>query len=638
LSKHLIAGTAGHIDHGKSLLTRTLTGTDPDRLKEEKDRGITIELGFASLKLPGESLLGIVDVPGHEKFVRHMVAGAAGMDLVMLIIAADEGIMPQTREHLDICQMLGIEKGLVVLTKTDLAEPEWLEMVTEEVAEFTRETFLEGAPILPVSSLSGEGFPELTEALDRLVEEIEPRSPWGVFRLPVDRVFTMKGFGTVVTGTTISGRAEVGDTVQIYPGERTTRIRGLQVHGETRPDVEAGYRTAVNLQGVGKAEVHRGDIIAHQGELTPSYIMDVRLNLLPSAPKSLTSRTRVRIHLGTAEVLGRVHILEGNELKPGESGLAQVRFEKPAVALARDRFVIRSYSPSTTIGGGRIIDPEAVKFRQRNKTVIQKLLSLEKGSPGEAILAALLHSGYRGGSASSLAASLNMEADSVQDHLKELSASGDIRRVGEGLRDPLIHGRTFLDLKNRSVSLLEEFHQRNPLKSGLVLEELRSRLPGNLEPKILAALIENLVEEELITLEGKLVRLSSHKVKLDEKQQRIRERVESTIRNAGLSVPSPDEISRDLRVDQRLLNSLIGVMVDDGVLVKIHDDIYIHRRDMDSLLAKIRDHFTSHQDLTVGHFKEMTGLSRKYSIPILEHFDRSGITLRAGDKRVLRQR
>jgi selenocysteine-specific elongation factor len=634
---HHIAGTAGHIDHGKSLLIKALTGIDTDRLKEEKERGITIELGFAYLDLPGGSLLGIVDVPGHERFVRHMVAGAAGLDLIIMVIAADEGIMPQTREHLDICRMLGIEKGLVVLTKKDLADPEWLALVTEEVRDFTRGTFLEGSPVIPVSGLTGEGLPELLSTLDMTVREIEPRTPWGVFRMPVDRVFTMKGFGTVLTGTTLSGSTRVGEVLQIYPGELAAKVRGLQVHNQVREEVEAGYRTAINLQGVDRDEVKRGDTIAPPGQLSPSYIMDVRLHLLPSAAKPLASRTRIRFHMGTSEVLGRVHLLEADELEPGRSGLAQMRLEKPAVALARDRFVVRSYSPSTTIGGGVIIDPTAAKYRRRNQKVIAKLESLERGSPEEALLAALLHNGFKGGSISSLAVALNMEEEQTAECLGDLESAGKVHRSGTGVKDRVIHDQILAGLRENIHGILESFHRQNPLKAGLPREELKSRLPREVDPKVLALILAQMEEQGTLTLDAKLARLSGYVAKLDDKQLEQKKEIEASLKKTGLAAPSPSEMARNLKMDPVLLRGLVQMMVEEGLLVKVHEHIFVHRDHLESLIGKLEEHFMNQPDLTVGHFKELTGLTRKHSIPYLEYFDRHGITLRVGDKRVARR-
>jgi selenocysteine-specific elongation factor len=640
VTAHIIAGTAGHIDHGKTSLIRALTGIDTDRLKEEKERGITIELGFAHLPLPDGTVLGIVDVPGHEKFVRHMVAGAAGIDLVMLVIAADEGIMPQTREHLDICRMLSIGKGLIVLSKKDMVEPDWLELVTEEVRDYVRGTFLEGAPVIPVSSVSGEGIPDLLDHLQRLVREVEARPAWGIFRLPVDRVFTMRGFGTVATGTTFSGKVKVGDLVRVYPGSLETRVRGLQVHNRSVEEAEAGLRTAVNLQGVEKDQVTRGCVIGHPGMLEPSYILDVRLQLLASAPRALPSRARIRFHLGTSEILGRVHLLEGDSLKPGESALAQVRLEEETVALARDRFVIRSYSPAFTIGGGSVIDPRAGKLYARRRLLdglVVKLRSLEKGSPDEAVLAALLQAGPGGSVPAALSKTLNLETEAVAAALASLVEKGGAVSTGPEAQDPVLHARVVGELAETVRSLLERFHREQPLKPGLSREEIKTKLPKAVSPKIFTFLLERMQRDGILAADGRLVRLSSHRLELEGKLEEHRRRIEEEIRRAGLSVPSPAELAQDLKLTPPSVKDLIEVMVYREILVKISDDIFIHRDHFRGLEEKIREHLARTGELSVPDFKDLTGLSRKYTIPVLEHFDRSGLTLRVGDKRVAKK-
>ncbi|HWR97596.1 MAG TPA: selenocysteine-specific translation elongation factor, partial [Candidatus Methanoperedens sp.] len=373
---HLIIGTAGHIDHGKTTLVRALTGIDTDRLKEEKERGITIELGFAHLDLPGLPPAGIVDVPGHEKFVHHMVAGAAGIDLVLLVVAADEGIMPQTREHLDICRLLGVTQGIVVLTKADLVEAEWLALVSQDVTAYLAGSFLEGAPLVPVSSTTGRGIPELRAAIAARLATVPPRAASGLPRLPIDRVFTMKGFGTVVTGTLVAGRLDVGDAVEVLPARVESRIRGIQVYGAAVESARAGQRTAINLPGVEKAAIERGNVLTRPGLLEPSYLMDARLSYLRSASRPLANRTRVRLHLGTSEILARVILLGRAELAPGEEAMVQLRLEAPGVALPRDRFVIRGYSPVVTLGGGELVDTRPAKHRQFSPAAFEHVATL----------------------------------------------------------------------------------------------------------------------------------------------------------------------------------------------------------------------------------------------------------------------
>ena len=393
--KRVVLGTAGHIDHGKTTLIKALTGVDCDRLKEEKERGITIELGFTSMALPSGSEISIVDVPGHEKFVHHMVAGATGLDLVALVIAADEGIMPQTREHLDICKLLRVKKGLVALTKIDLVEKDWLDLVKEEVHDFVKGTFLEGAAIVPLSSTTGEGLPAFLAEVDRLAQEVEERSPEGLFRLPIDRVFTIKGFGTVVTGTIISGTASIGDTLEVLPGGLEAKVRGIQAHGNSVESATAGLRAGINLQGLETGDIDRGNVLVLSQTLKPTAVLDVVFQLLPSAPRPLKHRTRIRLHLGTAEVLGRVIPLAREEVKPGGEAFMQIRLEKPIVALPGDHFVIRSYSPLLTIGGGEVLDAFPSRHKRLSQQVKEEMEILEKGSDDEKIRIRLLKTGLK---------------------------------------------------------------------------------------------------------------------------------------------------------------------------------------------------------------------------------------------------
>ena len=411
--KQIILGTAGHIDHGKTSLVKAMTGIDTDRLKEEKERGITIELGFAYMDLPNGQRLGIIDVPGHERFIKNMVAGASTIDLVALIIAADEGVMPQTREHLDICTLLGIKKGLVALTKIDLVEEDWLDLVQEDIKEFLKGTFLEGAPILPVSSVTGQGISELTAVLERLSGEVEERSSAGIFRLPVDRVFTMRGFGTVITGTTMSGSLSVGEQVYIYPQEIQAKVRGIQVHNQDTEQVRAGLRTAINLQGIEKATVNRGDVVASPLSLYPTRLLDIQVRLLKSIPRPLKNRSQIRFHSGTNEILGRVILLESEEIKPGESQFCQIRFGEPVALLPGDLAVIRSYSPVQTIGGAEVLNVKPGKHKRFNPEVIHQLQVLQSGSDSEKVALQVLQSGATGVSRQNLGQVLPLPPEKV---------------------------------------------------------------------------------------------------------------------------------------------------------------------------------------------------------------------------------
>ena len=503
--RHVVAGTAGHIDHGKSSLVLALTGIDPDRLKEEKERGITIDIGFAHLDLGEGVTLGIVDVPGHERFVKNMLAGVGGIDLVMLIIAADEGVMPQTREHLAICQLLRVPSGLVVLTKADLAEPEWLELVQEDVRGFLRGTFLDGAPILPVSAKTGAGLPALREALARLARAVPPRGTDATFRLPIDRVFTIRGFGTVVTGTVAAGQVALDERVEVYPHGLQAKVRGIQTHGQPVTAAVAGQRAAVNLQGVERAAIERGDVLSVPGLLQPTYMLDATCALLEDAPAPLRTRQRVRFHIGTSEVMARVHPVVGTPIEPGQSGYVQLRLEAPVVALPRDRYVIRSYSPMVTIGGGELLDVAPPKAR-RSPTLTGRLRTLETSPPAAVLEAHIQRVGGGGVRTAELRARTPFGPEALRDHLRDLVAR---ERVFVVDREWYVHADTAERLRRDAEGALAAFHAREPLKPGMSKEELRTRL-GSLEERVFLALLDRFAAAGVLVVDKDKVRGAGH--------------------------------------------------------------------------------------------------------------------------------
>lgn len=631
---YLVIGTAGHIDHGKTTLVRSLTGIDTDRLKEEKLRGITIELGFAHLDLPGAPPIGIVDVPGHEKFVHHMVAGVTGIDLLLLVIAADEGIMPQTREHMDICRLLGVQRGLVVLTKVDLVEPDWLELVREEVEGFVAGTFLEGSPIVPVSSETGEGIDDLKEAIHNRLGGIPPRPVTSLTRLPVDRVFTMKGFGTVVTGTLVAGTLTVGETIAVMPSAREYRIRGLQVHGQSVETATAGQRTAVNLQGAEKASLRRGDTITLPGTIDHTYLIDARLQVLSGAPRPLVQRARLRLHLGTSEILARVIILGRDALKPGEEGMVQFRLESPGIALPRDRFVIRSYSPIVTFGGGVLIDTHPSKHKKNSPEIAAHLEILAGADLHRSTLLLLRESGLAGLEAGALAGRINVDRAEALTILEDLAGSGAVRIP---LKPRLfLHADTVEKFEAASLEYLRSFHRQEPLKAGLSREELKSRT-GPAAVRSFPFLLERLKNSGRINLEKEFVRLSSHKVVLRIDQEEVKKRVEEYYRRVGLQPPVTGVIGESLDLDLRILRESISILIAGKQLVKITEEMAMHSTSLDPLKEKIIAFLGDSGKMTMQDFKEISGLSRKYSVPLLEYFDRSGLTIRVGDHRVLRK-
>jgi len=632
--KHVILGTAGHIDHGKTALVKALTGVDTDRLKEEKERGITIELGFTFLDLPSGIRLGIIDVPGHEKFVKHMVAGVWGIDLVALIIAADEGVMPQTKEHLDICKLLRVKKGLIVLTKIDLVEPELLELVREEVTEIVKDTFLKGAPTLAVSSMTREGIPQLISTLDHLSKEIEERSSDGLFRLPIDRVFIMKGFGTVVTGTMVSGKVSLGETVEILPSGFEGKVRNLQVYNRPVEKAVAGERAAVNLQGIETSAIERGDVLVHPKILIPTRVLDVYLEYLPIAPRPLKHRTQQRFHTGTNSTTASIFLLDREELAPGEEGFAQLRLERPVVALPQDRFVIRGSGAIQTLSGGVVLDTHPVKHRRFSPPVINDLILLKDGSSEQAIGQRIVRSEMAGISFGDLLSRVAMPPSEIQTILRKMIEKRDILLVDpEKLK--VIEIGQYQRLKEITLNQLREFHQRFPMRTGLAKEELRTKLPVEVDVKLFQILINDLIQSKEVVLERDKLWLTGHQISsVDEKG--LVKRVEEAVLRGRLQPPSPKELTEEWSEEEEAILPVFEHLVHEGALVKIKSGMYFHRIHFENLKGELINYLKSHKEITTSQFKELTGASRKYAIPLIEYFDQIKLTLRVGEKRVLR--
>ncbi len=634
MMKHIIVGTAGHIDHGKTALIRALTGTDTDRLKEEQQRGITIDLGFAFLKLPQNIDIGIIDVPGHEKFVKNMLAGIGSIDLVMLVIAADEGIMPQTQEHLDICNLLQIKRGLVVVTKTDLVDDEWRDMVEDVVREELAGTFLQDAPILPVSSKTGEGVDDVRNVLATLAEQVEARSAQGIFRLPVDRVFTIKGFGTVVTGTLISGTVKTEDTVELLPSQITTRVRHIQVHDTTVPQASAGQRTALNLHGLEKKTIERGAVVCEPGLLQPTFMLDAWLTLTPHAPKPLKYRTRIRFHHGTNEMLGRVILFDREELLPGEGTYVQFRLEKPLVAMARDRYIIRSYSPILTIGGGEILCMHPQKHK-RSSPVLNTLRILKDGSLDEVLEVYAAQSKQQPITARSLAGQLAVSETAIRQGVERLIASQKVVNTSE--HDIAVIHRTHYDrLVADLLEVMTRFHAQNPLKPGISKEELRKKTSDTLSPQLFQQILSGLVEEGILNVDGKVVRRSTHRLELSDKQRRIKQQLEEIYRHAQFQPPNRKDALQQTGFAETEAQEILDVLIHDGTLMKVDQDMYYHHDVLQDMTQTITTQLKQHHEITIGDVKQMFQISRKYTVPLLAHFDATGLTIRKGDVRVLR--
>lgn len=640
--REIILGTAGHVDHGKTSLIRALTGTDTDRLKEEKERGITIELGFAHLDLPCGHRLGIVDVPGHEKFIRNMVAGAAGMDFVAFIIAADEGIMPQTVEHFDICRLLGVQDGLIILTKKDMVDQEWLEMVEEEVREFFRDSFLAAAPIVAVDSLRGEGIDTIIKLLDAKVRDFPFHEEYGPFRLAVDRVFSMKGFGTVITGTSLTGRVTVGEELMFYPSGLSAKIRGIQVHGQDVRLVEAGHRTAINLQGIEKDEISRGDMAATPGCLVSSTLLDAECHHLQSARKDLKNRTLVRVHLGTREIVGRVILLETDALTPGASGSVQLLLQEPAAVWPGDRYVIRSYSPITTIGGGTILGSAPKKRRRtlendrlRNRSLMATYAS---DNMEEKIIQLIKESGAPGLTAEQLAVRSGVFGKRLKKLLQHPISTGSLLII-DSESQRMVAGSVADSLSEKITDFLTGFHRDNPLKDALAKEELRSQLRPAIDHKLLHALLTSLMKKGVIEQVGAAIKLAGHTVTLQVNEQEMEEKIGVLYQQAGLTPPNLKEVLAAFsEFPEKQIRQVIDLLIAKGKVIKINESLCFHAPAIEQLQQEVITFIRREGDIDAPRFKDLTGLTRKFSIPLLEYFDKIKLTIRIDDKRVLRRK
>jgi selenocysteine-specific elongation factor len=632
--KQVVMGTAGHIDHGKTQLIKTLTGIDTDRLKEEKERGITIDLGFAHLRCQDGTEVGVIDVPGHERFVRNMLAGVGGIDLVMLVIAADEGVMPQTREHLAICQLLHIKEGLVALTKADLVDEDWLELVSEDTREFLKGTFLEGKPIVPVSAKTGQGIDELKHILQALVARVPPKQLEGKFRLPVDRVFTIRGFGTVVTGTLFSGMIRVEDRVEIYPKGIEAKVRGLQVHNASTPEAVAGQRTAINLQGIDKVELERGDALGHPGEFAPTFMLDAVFQHLADAPRPLRHRARVRLHIGTSEIMGRVILLDRDELAPGEETYVQFRLEAPAIALPRDRFVIRSYSPVQTIGGGMVLDAQPAKHRRGDAGLAAHFRLLAEGSSEEIFAHHLKQAAHQGLRLSEFLPRTELSEARLRQVATTLQRAGWARAVNAEM-GWYLHVEALDILKRELQRYLETYHRQNPLKPNISIEELRAKV-RSLGERVCLMALEELRQQGAVVVERDRVRLATHQVALDDTRERLLNELEAEFLAAGYQPPRVEELFDKLNIGKGHDKALLQVLLDQGRAVRLKDNVVFHRSNLVKAESLLVQYLRDHREITPIEFKDLLGVSRKYAIPLLEYFDGQKLTMRVGDKRILR--
>ena len=631
--KHVIIGTAGHVDHGKTLLVKALTGIDTDRLVEEKKRGITIELGFAHLDFDDGTQAGIVDVPGHEKFIKNMLAGAGGIDLAMLVVAADEGFMPQTVEHLGILSLLGIQDGLVVITKCDMADPEWVEMVKEDVRTHVEGTFLEGKPVFTVSAYTGQGIPELRQTLKELVQKAAEKNMRTPFRLPIDRVFSVDGFGTVVTGTLIEGSVSNGDMAEILPGGVQARVRNLQVHDRDVETAYAGQRVAINLAGVKKADLGRGDVIARPGSVRTSLMLDARLQNLKNSQRTILSGSQVHLYHGSAVRLCKVVLLDRDALQPGESCYAQLRLTEEIAAKRGDRFVIRFYSPLETIGGGVVLDDLPRRHKRGDQAVLEALAIRESGSGDDQLVQLVAEHGHSLPTLEKLAAPQNLDREELGRSLEELTSAG---KVLQPLPGRYLAASVFDAIWDSCRGLLEQYHRQNPLHAGMKVAELRQKLLKNTDQAVADAILAALAREGKIKAVADRYALADFAVHLTKRQSAIREKLLQTYRKAGLEVPGLDEVIASFPpAEQGDCRQVVESLVSGGGLVMLTPQLCLHSQVYAQVCDKTRDFMVEHQELTLAEFRDLLGTSRKYALAVLEYYDKNKILKKDGDVRRL---
>jgi selenocysteine-specific elongation factor len=631
--KHVVIGTAGHIDHGKSALIKALTGEDPDRLKEEKERGMTTDLGFVFY---GDDVT-IIDVPGHEKFVRHMVAGASTIDLVIFVIAADDGVMPQTVEHLEILKLLEIRKGFIAITKKDLVDDAMLEIVIQDVQQLVKGTFLEGAPIIPVSNTTKEGIDKVKTVLDRFFADIQQKPDKGIFKLHIDRCFPMKGFGTIVAGTVLSGSLKTGEVVDLLPQNKQVKVRSIQVHNKNVPEVTTGFRSAINVTGVETHEIERGDILGQRGFFKPSIYLNASLYLLESAPKPLKNLTRLRIHLGTKELYGRIVLLNTKVLNPGEKAMVQFRMEKPAVCDVGDRYVVRTWSPQITIGGGVIIEPKAQKATGFDESLIEHLQKIEQGEPEVLVEEQITSNHQLPQKIEEVAHDLNLPVNRASDIIQTLVANGTVICLDK--KRGLYYSRSNIDaLKDRILSILKSYHQSHPTHLGVPPLELHKALGSGFDKSLVNYMIETMNALNSIKVTENKISLFNFKVTLDKDMDETSKRIENLYREAGFKPPayqdiismnlaSPDEIKKAYRY-----------LVDSKTLIDVGEGLVFHKGIVHQAKNRLVDFLKKHKEIKVSEFKNMIDTSRKYALPLLIYFDTHGITIKRGEVRILGQK
>lgn len=624
---HVIIGTAGHVDHGKTCLIKALTGIDTDRLAEEKKRGITIELGFANLQLPGGITAGIVDVPGHEKFIKNMLAGAGGIDIAMLIVAADEGVMPQTVEHLGILSLLDIKKGVIVITKCDTVEPDWIDMVKEDVAEAVKGTFLEGAPMMAVSSFTGQGLEELKALLADMAMSAEGKDLSRPFRLPADRVFTLGGHGTVITGTLIEGVLHEGDEIELYPSGIMTKARSIQVHSHDVTEAYGGQRVAVNLAGVKKEDISRGEVAAAPGSMTESMMLDVRLTSLRDTKREIKNNSRLHLYHGAREILCKVVLMDREALAAGDSCLAQLRLEEAVTAKRGDRFVVRFYSPLETVGGGEIIDPCPLKHRRNDKNALEGMRIKLEGEDIDVLLRLIADRSPEWADIATIARYGSFPLEKAKAMAGDLAQKGDIVAVG---KDIYLHGDYVKKVRSAMVSVLNDFHKKNPLKGGMKREELRTRILPDVSISNVDGLLDSFIQRGSIKEVKGLISIASFKVEAGEKLQKLIDETLKLYNDAAYAPPATDDVVGGDKQKAQVLDAMLG----ERQLVRLDPQIYIGAGWYDKALELAYSMIDKNGSVTLAEFRDGLGTSRKYAVALLEHFDKSRLTKKVGDARV----
>ena len=627
--KNIIIGTAGHVDHGKTALIKALTGIETDRIKEEKKRGITIELGFAYLDLPDGEKAGIIDVPGHEKFVKNMLAGAGGIDLALLVVAADEGFMPQTREHLGILSLLNISEGIIVITKKDMVDDDWLEVVCEDVRSEVKGTFLENAQIIPVSSYTGEGIEQLKTAIFELIDQNTQIKNLDIpFRIPVDRIFSVEGFGTVITGTLIEGRMKIGDPVTIYPSRIESRVRNLQVHSHDVTEAYAGQRVAVNLAGLKKTDLNKGDVVAVPNSMHTTMMIDIKLNILRDCEREILNGTRLHLYHGARDVLCKVILLDRDSISAGESCYAQLRLEEEIAVKTGDRFVLRFYSPLETIGGGVILDSNPFKHKRNDPAVLESLHIKESGSDKEKISAALHDYSSRFETLDFLQVQAAIPKEQFDQQIQKLLKDKTAFRVSDSI---VIHSDYLTHLKDTAVRLLSAYHQENPLRDGMKKDEFRSKFLHFDDIAVIDKITDSLVNRKFLKYVNGCVALADFEVQKDDNLEEI----EAAFREGGFSPESPDQIATRFPKVKNY-RQVVESLVNTGRLVRVEDKILLHVDYYEKALSMAKEHIAQNGQITLAEMRDLMGASRKFAVAVLEYWDRRNITKKVGDARVLK--